>query len=279
MTATIQPALPMPADMERRLAGDPLLLLLDVDGTLAPIAPRPEYAAMPPETRQVLEDFVKASGAFVSILSGRAAGDAFRLVGVDGVWTIGNHGFEVRDPAGDVQVQSDLLAYEAPIAEAVVRAHTVAADIPGVVVEDKRWTASVHYRLAHPSSVPALNASVEEIARSLGLRLTHGKEVLELRPPVDVDKGTAALALAERVGAMTQRGSVFCAGDDRTDEDAFRVLRGAHPGAVTVRVGREAGRPVEDSVAEFFVDDTRAMLTLLQRMLEQRTSAERRQGR
>lgn len=275
MTA-IQPALPMPAEMERRLAGDPLLLLLDVDGTLAPIAPRPEYASMPPETRQVLEEFVKSPGALVSILSGRAAGDAFRLVGVDGVWTIGNHGFEVRDPAGDVSVRSDLRDYEAPIAEAVSRAQKLARETPGVVVEDKHWTASVHYRLAHPSSVPALNASVEQIAKSLGLRLTHGKEVLELRPPVDIDKGIAALALAERLGATTQGGSVFCAGDDRTDEDAFRVLRGAHPDAVTVRVGTEAGRPVDDSVAEFYVDDTRAMLTLLQRMLEQRTSAWRR---
>lgn len=275
MTSGIQPALPMPAEMERRLAGDPLLLLLDVDGTLAPIAPRPEYAEMPADTRQVLNDLVKSPGVLVSILSGRAAADAFGLVGVDGLWTIGNHGFELREPGGDVQVQSDLEAYEPRIAEAVSRALTLAEQTPGVVVENKRWTASVHYRLAHPAAVPALTTSIEQLASSLGLRLTQGKEVLELRPPVNMDKGVAALALAERLGATARGGSVFCAGDDRTDEDAFRVLRGARPESVTVRVGAEAGRPVQDSAAEFYVEDTRAMLALLQRMLDQRTSAAR----
>jgi len=267
----IQPALPMPAHMERRLAGDPLLLLLDVDGTLAPIAPRPEYATVPEDTRVLLEQLARTPGVLVSILSGRAADDAWRIVGVSGIWSIGNHGIEVRDPAGEITVQAELSQFAGTIAAAVTRARALESEAPGIVVEDKRWTASVHYRLAHPSRVPALTAAVQGIADSLGLRLTHGKEVLELRPPVEMDKGIAALALADRLGATGSEGSVLCAGDDRTDEDAFRVLRAAHPDAVTVRVGAEAGRPVADSEAEFFVDDTRAMFALLQRILELRS--------
>jgi trehalose-phosphatase len=194
-------------------------------------------------------------------------------VGVDGVWSVGNHGMEQRDPSGDVSVNPDVLRFEPAVAEAVRRSAALAAQNPGVVVEDKRWTASVHYRLAHPSCVPALTDAVREMADALGLRLTHGKEVLELRPPVDIDKGVAALALAERLGATASGGSLFCAGDDRTDEDAFRVLREARPESVTVRVGAEAGRPTSDSAAEFYVTDTEAMRALLGAILQQRQAA------
>lgn len=269
----IEPALPISESVARRLSGDPLLLLLDVDGTIAPIAPRPEYASVPPEMREVLQELVRAPGVLVSILSGRSAADAYRIVGVDGVWSVGNHGMEQRDPSGDVSVNPDVLRFEPAVAEAVRRSAALAAQNPGVVVEDKRWTASVHYRLAHPSCVPALTDAVREMADALGLRLTHGKEVLELRPPVDIDKGVAALALAERLGATASGGSLFCAGDDRTDEDAFRVLREARPESVTVRVGAEAGRPTSDSSAEFYVTDTEAMRALLGAILQQRQAA------
>lgn len=269
----IQPALPMSEGMARRLSGEPLLLLLDVDGTIAPIAPRPEYATVPPETRGVLERLVHAPGVLVSILSGRSAADAYRIVGVAGVWTVGNHGFELREPSGEVSVDPEVEHFEAAVANAVRQSLKLASQNPGVVVEDKRWTASVHYRLAHPSCVPELTAAVTAMAKSLGLRLTRGKEVLELRPPIDIDKGVAALALAERLGATATGGSVFCAGDDRTDEDAFRVLREARADSVTVRVGAEAGRPTSESGAEFYVADPRAMLELLQQILNQRTPA------
>ena len=147
----IEPALPISETMARRLSGDPLLLLLDVDGTIAPIAPRPEYASVPPEMRAVLEQLVRAPRVLVSILSGRSAADAYRIVGVEGVWSVGNHGMEQRDPSGDVSVHPDVLRFEPAVAEAVRRSVELAARNPGVVVEDKRWTASVHYRLAHPA--------------------------------------------------------------------------------------------------------------------------------
>lgn len=263
----------MAAATARRLSGEPLLLLLDVDGTIAPIAPRPEYASVPAETRSVLERLVAAPGVLVAILSGRAAEDANRIVGVAGVWTIGNHGIELREPSGQIVVDLPVQRFANAIEDAVGRSRELARANPGVVVEDKRWTASVHYRLAHPSCVPELTAAVADMAAELGLRLTRGKEVLELRPPVDIDKGSAALALAERLGATSVGASVFCAGDDRTDEDAFRALRQARPESVTVRVGAEAGRPASDSAAEFFVADPSAMFELLQQILNQREAA------
>src|SRR3954467_6681926 len=92
------PALPLSPMLCNRLAGRPLLLLLDVDGTLAPIAERPEYAAVPPATQRVLAELVGLPDTPVAIVSGRSARDARRLVGVKGVWVLGNHGIEFARP-------------------------------------------------------------------------------------------------------------------------------------------------------------------------------------
>jgi trehalose-phosphatase len=254
----------MPA-LARRLCGRPLVLLLDVDGTLSPIAPRPEYAAVPDETRDVLRELARLPFAHVVLVSGRAADDARRLVGVDGLWIIGNHGFEIARPNVPPSPDDRVRPFVNVMADAVRRARELARADQGVVVEDKRWTVSIHYRLAHPGGVPQLAANVEQLARELGLRMTRGKEVFELRPPVDVDKGTASVALADELGALRRDASLLCAGDDRTDEDAFRALRAAQPGCVTVRVGAESSGL--ESLAEFRVDDTNEMRELLETVL------------
>jgi trehalose-phosphatase len=262
------PALPVSETLLRRLSGVPLLLLLDIDGTLSPIAPRPEYASVPEETRDVLAALAALRDVHVAVVSGRQGADARRLIGLDSVWVIGNHGFEVGAPNAAPAPRPDVVPFEHAIATAVSRSHAIASEMPGVLVEDKRWTMSIHYRLAHPRIVPELVAATERIASDLRLRLTRGKEVLELRPPVDVDKGTAAVDLAETLGALSGGASVLCAGDDRTDEDAFRALRLANPSTVTVRVGGDD--PGVQTDAEFGVSDPAAMRALLDSILEQR---------
>ena len=89
--------------------------------------------------------------------------------------------------------------------------------------------------------MPRLAAAVDAIAGQLGLHVAAGKEVLELRPPVQVNKGTAVVSLAERLGGFDDGASVLCIGDDVTDEDAFRALRARSPRCVTVRVAGEGG--------------------------------------
>lgn len=246
--------------LAKRLSGSPLVLFLDIDGTLAPIAPRPEYALIPAETRDALRALVQLPQVHVAIVSGRSAGDAARLVAMDDVWIIGNHGFELAAPGHAPEARPDVAAYEESIAAAASACARFASEIEGVIVEDKRWTLSVHYRLAHPRFVAEIRERMGAIARETGLRLTSGKEVLELRPPVAVDKGTAAVDLAHRLGALTEGGSSLFAGDDRTDEDAFRELREAWPLVVTIRVAAE----VVETAAEFCVTDTDAVRELLQ---------------
>jgi trehalose 6-phosphate phosphatase len=258
----------MTASLARRLSGCPFLLLLDVDGTLSPIAERPEYAVMPPATQRVVAELAQLPFTHVAIISGRSARDARRLVSVRDAWVIGNHGIEVARPNGEPLVRADIARFETQIADAVDQCNEIAESAPGVIVEDKRWTLSVHYRLANPSIVPAVSSHVARIAQSLGLSVTVGKEVLEVRPPVDVNKGTAAVELASELRALAADASLFCAGDDRTDEDAFIDLRLAQASAVTVHVASDEDPPT--TAAEFVVADTDEMRTLLEIILEQR---------
>ncbi len=260
--------MPLTAAIEARLRGTPFVLMLDVDGTLAAIAPRPEYATIPPGTRQVLADLADTPDVHVVVISGRSADDARRLVDVPGAWVIGNHGIEVAAPGKEPTAREVVAGYADSIVEAAARATRIADSLPGVLVENKRWTLSVHYRLAHPGIVPSLSARIAEIAKELGLALTGGKEVLELRPPVEIDKGTAALVLAEELGALSDAASILCAGDDRTDEDMFRAFRSRQPDAVTVWVGPESA--ADKTSAQFHIPDTAAMSELLVAVLSLR---------
>ena len=241
-----------------RLLGQPLVLMLDVDGTLAPIAPNPSFARVPPETRRIITAFVARPDVIVALVSGRAAHDARRLVGVDNLWTIGNHGAELVSPDGDTSVHPAVARYAEHMARTARALEPLVAPFEGVLLENKTWTLSVHYRGADDGIVPRLRAIVDDVVRRNGLRVTEGKKVFEIRPPVQVDKGTAIYQLAADLGALGDDASLFFGGDDATDEDAFRLLRLRCPGAVTVQVGTQS-----DTSAGYVVatpDDLRALL-------------------
>src|SRR5918996_8909 len=157
-------------------------VLLDVDGVLAPIVPRPEDAAVPEETRAELRRLV-ARYALVACISGRPAEEVARLVGVDGIAVVGEHGLGL-DPAS---------------AEWADRLHSF-ADTVDWPIERKAFSDTFHYRLADDQE--AAHALLEEVAaraRAEGLVARFGRKVLELRPPVDADKGRAVrYLLAER---------------------------------------------------------------------------------
>jgi trehalose 6-phosphate phosphatase len=199
-------------------------LVLDVDGTLAPIVARPELAEVPTATRAELE---RLTGRYllVACVSGRAGEDTRRLVGVQGVEYVGNHGLELDGRAEE-------------LAGEIARFR----DAVGVPVEDKGLSLSYHYRGApDETSARAMLEQVAERARAAGLDARWGRKVLEVRPAARADKGTAVRALLERSGA--RRG--LYAGDDTTDLDAFAGLAGAGlEHAVRVAVASEEG-PVE----------------------------------
>jgi trehalose 6-phosphate phosphatase len=198
-----------------RLADDPgaAAVLLDVDGTLAPIVARPELAAVPEETRAEL---IRLSGlyALVACVSGRPADEAARLVGVDGIRYVGEHGLELHPEAA--AWHDRLTAFAATVAWPAERG--------------KRFTLSFHYRGVEDEQAAENELRhVAERALEEGLRPRWGRKVLEVRPPIDADKGTAVRTLLRDAGLDR----ALYAGDDATDLDAFRGLDGLE---VAVRV-------------------------------------------
>ena len=226
-----------------RLAEEPraAALLLDVDGTLAPIVDRPEDSAVPPETRAELER-LRGRYGLVACISGRSGVDARRVVGVDGLRYVGAHGLE--------------LAPEAPEWIDRLRAFAATVDWP---VEDKGLTVSFHWRrAADQEAAETYLETVAERAHAAGLDARFGRKVLELRPPVRADKGTAVAALLAESGLRR----ALYAGDDTTDVDAFRAVREAELGvAVAVRSAEAPYGLVEQ--ADVVVDGTAGVLELL----------------
>ena len=234
-----------------RLSGTPLVLLLDIDGTISAIAPRPADATVLPIALDALRSLVRTDGVVVGLVSGRMADDARQMVGIEPVWVIGNHGAEIVSPDGQETVEPSVAAFEGAVAAA-----RRSLEASGVAVEDKRWTLTVHYRATgiEPREV------VSRVAAEHGLVVVTGKKVLELRPPVTVNKGTAVVALADRVGGFRSGASILYAGDDATDEDAFVALRSRDPRPVTIHV---AGEGSQKTCAEYIVADPMEMGSVL----------------
>jgi trehalose 6-phosphate phosphatase len=181
-------------------------LILDVDGTLAPIVTRPELARVPEKTRTELERLA-AAYRLVACVSGRAGADAERLVGVPGIRYVGNHGLELHPDA------EGLAARIASFREQV-----------GREVENKGLTLSYHYREAPDEEAACRELEVVAAqAETRGLEARWGRKVLEIRPSIEADKGTAVRALLRDSGATR----ALYAGDDTTDLDAFAGLAGA----------------------------------------------------
>jgi trehalose-phosphatase len=241
--------------------------MLDIDGTVAPLAQRPEDAIVPDATRQTILDLQASPGVHLAFVTGRPAESGRQLVQIHGAWVIGNHGIEAIDPSGRRTVDPAADVYRGEIAAAVAELTHLVDSIPGVLVENKVWTMSVHYRLADPAIEPRVRQTMNDVAHKHGLRLIRGKKIFELRPPIHVHKGTAVIELSRRLTGPGFGGSLFYAGDDRTDEDAFRSLRSSAPHAVTVRVGPAADDQTAATAAEFTVPNEDALRSLLEWLL------------
>ncbi|HKN67012.1 MAG TPA: trehalose-phosphatase [Gemmatimonadaceae bacterium] len=261
-----------------RLSHSPLLVALDIDGTLAPIAPTPDQAAVPPRTRETLERLTRLPNVHVAFVTGRAAADGRQLVAVADSWTIGNHGIEIVDPGGALRVNTAAEAYAPAVARAVELLRDRIGNVRGVLVENKRWTVSVHFRLADADSVPTVERAVASIAHEVGLRELAGKKIFELRPPIAIHKGVALRDLAGTLGVFRGdviTGSLLYVGDDRTDEDAFRVLPPPAGHAVTAHVGPAELPDGQRTIAELLLDDPAAVHDFLEWLagVRQRTPA------
>jgi trehalose-phosphatase len=230
-------------------------IVLDIDGTLAPIAPHPDLASVPAATLQLLEALAGRYG-LVACVSGRAAADAARLVPVAGLVLSGNHGLETLSD-GRVHVVPEAAVW-------LHEMHRLARDLvpvaahAGAWVEDKGTTLSIHYREAPDpdAAKAALEGDAAPVVRAAGLVARFGRMTLEVLPPVPVDKGSAVrrLLLHRRIAAS------LYAGDDTTDIDAFRVVD------VAVAVRSPEMPPGLVEAATFVVDGTDGVADLLREL-------------
>jgi trehalose 6-phosphate phosphatase len=202
-----------------------MLVGLDFDGTLAPIVRRPDDAALPAATEPLLRALAARSDTHVALVSGRSLHDLRRRVGIDGVYYAGNHGLEIEGP-GVARVHPDAEAAVARLGRMARLLEQRLGDRPGVIVEDKGLTLSVHYRMVDDDGDAArVRADVHAVcAGARGLRLTEGKKVVEVRPDVDWHKGRALRFLRETLVPPGSGAPTLFIGDDRTDEDAFREV-------------------------------------------------------
>ena len=242
-----------------------VLLFSDFDGTLVPIREQPDDCLLDPKVGKTLAALATQNRVFVGIVSGRELGDLRSRVQVDGIAYAGNHGLEIEG--------SDF-SFREPFAESLSEAmHCLAhelkvavSDVPGAWIQAKGLSTSVHFRQVAPRDVVRLHKMVQAVAapyvdaRQIVVRA--GKMVMEVRPNVDWHKGSAVGWLARQMSPNDAQPLLLYLGDDDTDEDVFKMWRGA----ITVCVGEQ-----RETVARYFIHDpgdTHVFLDWLVRTIE-----------
>ena len=200
----------------------PFGLITDIDGTISQSAPTPQQAEVSPLCRQYLSALCNHL-ALVAAISGRPATEAKNMINIDEIVYIGNHGLE-RWSGGHSEFTKDAQDYFKVI-EAAIEELTPLLSIKGISIDNKRVTATIHYRLCHdPQSAERhILAAIENSPHARGLRTIQGRMAIDLIPPVKVNKGTATLDLIQEYNLQ---GGVYL-GDDLTDIDAFRAIHAA----------------------------------------------------
>ena len=226
------------AEAVEALAADPGRsgLVLDFDGVLAPIVADPTTSALPDRVAASLRRLAGRLG-LVAIISGRPVAFLAERVGLPGVPLLGSYGMEQsRDGVRQIDPEAEQWLGQVQAAGRTLRAQL--AGSAGVRVEEKSVSVAVHWRQApdHAAAADQVRRITARLADDLGLRLEPGKLVEELRPPIDIDKGSAISAL---LAAHPDLSVLAYAGDDLGDIPALRAARDAGGYALVIDHGPE----------------------------------------
>jgi trehalose 6-phosphate phosphatase len=266
----VSPAAPLVEALEP-LRAEPSrsAILLDIDGTLAPIVRHSADPHVPEATRALL---IRISRAYrlVGCISGRGATTARQIVAIGTLAYVGNHGAELLRPrATRPEIDPDLADWTARVREFARGIY--GADLQRIRVryEDKDIIAAFHWRGAPDEEAAARAvAEVAGAAERQGFAVHWGRKVLEIRPPVPLDKGLGVATLLRD----TQVGAALYVGDDTTDLDAFRGLRamvdaGLLETVVCVAVSSDEAPPELAREADLTVDGPAGVRQLLEALL------------
>lgn len=259
-------------ELLRPLKEDPArsAILLDVDGVLAPIVQHPDDSHMPEATRRPLIEVAKRYGV-VACVSGRRASDARRIVALGTIAYLGSHGSEILRPGATApEMDRELQAWTRRVQAFAREAFTEHLRRLRVRLEDKEAIVALHWR-GVPDEEQA-HAAVEEVARAAekaGFVPHWGRKVLEIRPPVRIDKGAGIVSLLRDADLD----AALYVGDDTTDIDAFRGLTqlvemGRLKTAVRVGVSSEEGPSALQEEADVMVGGTDGVRELLRALID-----------
>jgi trehalose 6-phosphate phosphatase len=251
-------------------------VLLDIDGTLAPIVRHATDAHVPEATRTLLIEISKRY-RLVGCVSGRRAATARQIVAIGSIAYIGNHGGELLRPgATRPELDPELTAWSERVREFAARVYTAEHQRARVRSEDKEAIAAFHWRGAPDEhAAAALVRKIAQRAQEEGFAVHWGRMVLEVRPPVALDKGLGVSALLQGASGRDDVSAIRCAlyvGDDSTDIDAFRALRalvdaGTLELALLVAVGSEETPPELLAQADLVIDGQSGVRGLLEALL------------
>ena len=240
-----------------------LYFFLDFDGTLTPIRRDPQKVRLGRRMQYTLKNLAAKRNISVAVVSGRALKDIKRIIGLKDIIYVGNHGLEAAGP------NVEFILPSAVKTKRVIKAigqelRKKLRRFKGVITEDKTLSLSVHYRMANKKSIGEITELFELITKPYRkkrkVRVTEGKKVWEIRPPVAWDKGRAVKKLLWKEEQRLKKKIIpFCLGDDKTDEDVFRLFKTR---GYTIKV---TNKPYEESAANYYlgsIDDVRGFLKI-----------------
>ncbi|MDD5227079.1 MAG: trehalose-phosphatase [Candidatus Omnitrophica bacterium] len=236
----------------KRIAQAPrVFFFLDYDGTLTPIVARPGMASLSRDQREILLELSKQRNVRIGVISGRTLEDVKKRIGISGIIYAGNHGLEL-ERVKTKRVHPAAIAFRQLIKKLIPRLELAFSVFPEILVEDKTFSISVHYRQLPEDKIEfARMLLLKEVGIFLSrsqIVLAEGKKVWEIRPPTEWNKGKTVLWLLGNLSGHSQKATLpVYIGDDVTDEDAFKAI-GNH--GITIRV---TNVPSEHSKAEYFL--------------------------
>lgn len=259
-------------DWEKTIKASHLLLFMDYDGTLAPIVDHPEEAILSPQMRKMLESLSGVNRINTAIVTGRSLEQVKAFVGLPNLIYVGSHGLEIE--GFDIKyTHPGALEMKPMMKDIAGRLKNAFADVPGIVVEEKNFTVSIHYRHVKEADLEKnrlrlLNIIYPYLEKSQ-IILSHAIKVWELKPAVEWNKASAMLWLSGHLSASIPYRSLVSMyiGDDEPDEVCFKIMR---HGGFGVRITEN---PDEPTRADYYLRNTNELYQFMQTVQNLKTKS------
>ncbi|MCM8819471.1 MAG: trehalose-phosphatase [Candidatus Omnitrophica bacterium] len=251
--------------LKKELNNKNIILFLDYDGTLTPIAQTPKKAMLSLETKELLRRLIKNRRFQLAIISGRALKDIKEKIGIEEIIYVGNHGLEIEGPKIKFRYVVPT-KYKRIFKNIKNKLKTHLSTIKGAFIEDKGLSFSLHYRLVKKNKIPKVKKILHPIVSAYKkddkIKIKKAKKAFEITPPLLWNKGKAVLWLLNKLSsAFTKKEIVpIYLGDDVTDEDAFCALQNR---GITIFVGKP-----KKSEAQYYLKNTQQVKDFLNNIIK-----------